>query len=152
MSMTSDQAQTALRTRIDGAGVVPPMYWEGDVVPPLPDTPSPFVYFVFDNEGSGRGPAAYGGGLRQNLYRNQALLMGFVFVPRGAGSGIAAQQVAETVAASVRSMRIADLAVHKADVMPAGPGSSVAPRALRSPVSNYQCAIAVIELHFDQIG
>ncbi len=155
MSMTSDQAETALKARLaaPASGITAAMYWRGDIVPPLPDVPAQFLYFIFDNEGSGRrGPTAYGGGQGRNLYRNRAVLMGFAFAPRGNGALISAQQLAEQVASRLRSYRETDLCVYNADVLPAGAGSAVAPPGLHSPVNNYQCAIAEISASFDQIG
>lgn len=141
------------RLAAPGSGIAVPIYWRGDVVPPLPDTPAPFLYFIFDNEGSGRrGPTAFGGGQGRNLYRNSAVVMGFAFQPRGAGALIAASQLAEMAASRCRSYRDADLSVQNADVLPAGPGSNLAPPGLNSPVNNYQCSVAEIVLHFDQIG
>ena len=127
------------------------MYWRGDAAPILPDTPAPFAYNVFNVEGSGGSPVGFGGGRGRNLYRNRALLEAYVFSPIGEGETIVLAH-AETLAASLRSFRNSSVSCFSADVIPVGPGSKVAPPGFVSEVSNYQCAIAEIELHFDQIG
>lgn len=152
MSTDATGALATLRSRLEGdATVTMPMYWRGDDAPILPDTPSAFAYLVFNNEGSGSGPAAYGGGRGRNLYRNRALLEAFVFSPAGEGEAVVLAY-AETIAASLRSFRNSSVSCFSADVIPVGPGSKVAPPGFVSEVSNYQCAIAEIDLSFDQIG
>ncbi|QUS39554.1 hypothetical protein RPMA_12440 [Tardiphaga alba] len=152
MSTNAAGALAALRARLEGdATVTMPMYWRGDDAPILPDDPAPFAYLVFNNEGSGAGPAGFGGGRGRNLYRNRALVEAFVFSPAGEGEAIVLAH-AETIAASLRSFRNSAVSCFSADVIPVGPGSKVAPPGFVSEVSNYQCAVAEIELHFDQIG
>jgi hypothetical protein len=60
--------------------------------------------------------------------------------------------MAETIAARLRSFRDATISCFGADVIPVGPGSNISPPGLQSEVSNYLCAVAEIDLHFDQIG
>lgn len=130
-----------------------PIYWQGDLVPPLPDEPAPFGFAVFNNEGSGTGPAGFGGGQGRNLWRNRAVLEVYIFEPALA-EGAADRMLlnAEAVAALLRSYRDSVVSCFAADVIPIGEGSNIAVPGLSNPVNNYQCAVAEIDLHFDQIG
>ena len=150
---TAAQAFVAVKARLTGAGsgISIPLRWQGEDQPPLPDKPAAFAYVVFNVFGSGRGPEGIGGGRGNNLYRNQAVVEAFVFTPMGLGLE-QALVVAETVAARLRSFRDADISCFSADVIPVGEGSSITPPGLSSEVNNYQCAVAEIGLHFDQIG
>src|SRR3954469_11761754 len=150
MSTTTSQALAAIRTQIGTANLTFPVYWQGEDVL-LPDTPTTFAFVVFNNEGSGRGPAAYGGGTGNNLYRNRAFLEAFVFAPQGEGLSVATD-AAELVAASLRSFRSGSISCHASDAKPIGPGSSIAVPGLTSVVSNYQCAVAEATITFDLIG
>lgn len=151
MSVTASQAIAAVRARLEAGGITFPLRWQGEDAPALPDTPSTFAFIVFNNSGSGRGPAAFGGGAGQNLYRNQAVVEAFVFAPRGQGLSVATDG-AEVIAALLRSYRDSSISCFSADVIPVGEGSQITPPGLASEVSNYQCAVAEIALHFDQIG
>lgn len=153
MSITSSQAFAVIRARLDavGSGISIPRYYMGDDPPILPDTPAAFVFVVFNNEGSGTGPAAFGSGRGGNLYRNRAHVEAFVFAPSGQGLETVLD-LAETVAARLRSFRDTSISCFAADVIPVGPGSNISVPGLTSEVSNYQCAVAEIDLHFDQIG
>jgi hypothetical protein len=150
MSVTASQAYAAVKARLDGAGFSFPLRYQGEDSGPLPDTPATFAFVVFGNDGSGRGPVAFGGGRGANLYRNQGVIEAFVFVPNGEGLS-AAMDAAELVAARLRSFRDT-ISCFSADVIPVGEGSKIAPPGLNSEVSNYQCAVAEIAMHFDQIG
>jgi len=155
MSVTADEAFTAIRTRLTavGSGISIPLYFQGDDPPTLSDDPAPFAFVVFNNDGSGRGPAAFGGGVGRNLYRNQGVIEAYTFSP--IGSEIGADKVmkrAETIAARLRSFRSAEVSFASADVIYIGDGSKISVRGLNSPVNNYQCAVAECAFHFDQIG
>lgn len=152
MSTTEAQARAAVRAQLPGSAFSFPLYWQGDDAPTLSDTPSAFAFIVFNNEGSGRGPSAFGGGQGQNLYRNRALVEAFVFAPtRSAPGAASASDRAELIAARLRSFRGSSINVEAADVIFVGPGSSISVPGLGA-VNNYQCAVAEISLHFDQIG
>lgn len=151
MSVTASQALAAIRARLEAASFAFPLRWQGEDNGPIPDTPAVFAFVVFNNEGSGRGPAAYGGGRGANLYRNQAVVEAYVFAPNGEGLSVATD-AAELVAAQLRSFRDSSISCFAADVIPVGPGSTIKPPGLDSAVDNYQCAIAEVALHFDQIG
>lgn len=151
MSVTTSQAVAAIRARLEAAAFTFPLRWQGEDGGPLPDEPTTFAFVVFNNDGSGRGPAAFGGGRGANLYRNQATVEAFVFSPNGEGLSVATD-AAETLAALLRSYRGNGISCFSADVIPVGEGSKIAPPGLASEVSNYQCAVAEISLHFDQIG
>lgn len=151
MSVTAAQALAAIRARLDAGGFAFPLRYQGEDSGPLPDTPSTFAFVVFNNDGSGRGPAAFGGGRSANLYRNQATVDAYVFAPNGEGLSVAIE-AAELVAAQLRSFRDASISCFSADVIPVGEGSQLTPPGLNSEVSNYQCAVAEIALFFDQIG
>lgn len=150
MSVTTEQALAAVKARLS-AGVVFPLYWQGDDAPTLPDTPAAFGFVVFNNEGSGRSPAAFGGGAGANLYRNRASVEAYVFSPLGEGASVVLAY-AETVATRLRSYRTSEIFCSSADVILIGPGSSISVPGLVSEVSNYQAAVAEISLSFDQIG
>jgi hypothetical protein len=147
MSVTADQALTAVKTRLAF-----PLYWQGDDAPTLPDTPAAFGFVIFNNEGSGRAPAAFGGGQGANLYRNRASVEAYVFSPLGDGGAAAVMALAETVATRLRSYRTSQIFCTSADVILVGNGSAISVPGLSSEVSNYQCAVAEIALSFDQIG
>lgn len=153
MSVTPDQALAAARARLESGGIAFPMYWFGDDAPTLPDEPSAFAYLIFNNEGSGGRPAAYGGGRGSNLYRNRASIEAYVFAPPTGAAGMSPVMAqAETIAARLRSFRDATISCFSADVIPVGPGSIVSPPGFQSEVSSYLCAVAEIDLSFDQIG
>lgn len=151
MSVTASEAFAAMKARLDGAGFSFPLRYQGEDSGPLPNAPTTFCFVVFSNDGSGRGPVAFGGGNGRNLYRNQGVAEGFVFVPDGEGL-TAAMDAAELVAARLRSFRDASISCFSADVIPVGEGSKISPPGLNSAVNNYQCAIAEVAFHFDQIG
>lgn len=153
MSVTAKEAIAALRARLDApdSGVTIPMYWSGDVPPVLPDVPAPFAYLVFENEGSGSAPAAFGGGRGRNLWRNKATLEAYVFAPAGEGVSMVLDY-AETIATRLRSFRDASVSCFSADAIPVGPGSSISPPGMQSDVTLYQCAICEVDVVFDQVG
>lgn len=156
MSTTASQAIAAIRARIEGGGLAFPRRYQGEDKGSngntlLPNTPETFAYIVFNNNGSGRGPAAFGGGAGRNLYRNQASVEAYVFAPSGEGLSVATD-AAESIAALLRSYRDSYISCFSADVIPIGQGSSLTPPGLQSEVSNYMCAVAEVSLHFDQIG
>jgi hypothetical protein len=155
MSVTADQAFTAIRDRLTdtGSGISTTLYWQGDDPPTLPDDPTAFAFIVFSNEGSGGRPAAFGGGQGRNLYRNRGLVEAYTFSP--IGSEIGADKVmarAETIAARLRSFRSSEVSFFAADVIYVGPGSAISVPGLTMAVSNYQCAVAECSFNFDQIG
>jgi len=151
MSVTATQAWAAIKAQVATASLAYPVYWQGEAAPILPDTPSTFAYVVFDNRGSGRGPIAFGGGRGANIYRNEATVEAFVFVPSDEGLDVATD-AAELFAASLRSFRDTNISCFSADAIPVGPGSSISVPGLTSIVSQYQCAVAEIALFFDTIG
>lgn len=151
MSTTTSQALAAIRARVESASLTFPIYWQGEDVPPLPDTPSTFAFVVFNNEGSGGGPAAFGSGRGGNIYRNRATLEAYVFAPNGQGLEVATD-AAELIAATLRSFRDSSISCFSADVVPIGPGSNISVPGLSSVASEYQAAVTEVFLHFDQIG
>ena len=152
MSSTS-QAAAAIRARLsaDDSGINLPLRFQGEKFEPLSDVPEAFAFVVFNNEGSGGRPAAYGGGAGRNLYRNRATVEAYVFAPNNEGMS-AVLDYAETIAARLRSFRDTTVSCFSADVIPIGPGSSIAPAGLEMPVSLFQCAVAEVVLQFDQVG
>lgn len=152
MSTTEAQARAAVRAQLPDSAFAFPLYWQGDEAPTLPDDPAPFAFIVFNNEGSGGRPTAFGGGRGRNLFRNHALVEAFVFSPIGSEVGAeAASGRAERIASRLRGFRDDNISVHAADVIFIGPGSSISVPGVSAP-NNYQCAVAEITLHFDQIG
>ncbi|MCP1832834.1 hypothetical protein [Bradyrhizobium sp. USDA 4545] len=153
MSTTEAEARAAVRSLLPDSAFAFRLYWQGDEAPTLPDTPAPFAYIVFNNEGSGRnGPTAYGGGRGHNLYRNRVLVEAFVLSPIGSevGADLASGR-AEQIAARLRSYGDDKISVTNADVIFMGQGSQISVPGL-GPVNNYQCAVAEISLTFDQVG
>jgi hypothetical protein len=155
---TATQAFNALRTVLtaapailDAHGNTLPFRFQNEDGGPMPDMPAAFAYVIFDVQGAGQGPVAFGGGRFQNTYRNQALLTVYVFVPAGEGLAIAAD-LAEQVAARTRSYRDADVSCFAASVHPYGHGSALAPPGMNSEVNSYYAAVAETVLHYDQIG
>jgi hypothetical protein len=149
---TATQALAALKARA-ASGISFTVYWHGDDPPLLPDTPATFGFAIFQNEGSGFGPTAFGGGQSQNLYRNRGVLEVFVFSPPTGADGTGPVMTnAETVAARFRSYRDEHVSVDAADVIPVGEGSKISVPGMESAVSNYNCAVAEVKFHFNQIG
>ena len=151
---SATDAYDALRARLDAvdSGITVPLRWHGEDNGPLPDVPADFAYVVFDNMGSRTGPIAFGGGVGRNVYRNQAGITVFVFVPNRAGVRRAMVE-AETIAARMRSFRNNEIFCRSADVTPVGDGASISPPGLqRNELNNYLCAMVEIDLSFDQIG
>lgn len=152
MSTTEAQARAAVRAQLPDSAFAFPVYWQGDDAPTLPDEPAAFAFIVFNNEGSGGRPAAFGGGRGRNLFRNRALVEAFVFSPIGSETGAAAASGrAEQIASRLRGFRDDNISVYGADVIFIGPGSSISVPGVTAP-NNYQCAVAEIVLTFDQIG
>ena len=148
---TAAGALTAIRDRLESGSITITQRWQGEDGGELPDNPEAFVYHEFENFGAGRGPAAFGGGSGNNLYRNEGLLNSYVFAPNGEGMA-AALTHAETIAARLRSFRDSNVSCFSSSVHPIGAGTSVAPRGLSSEVNNYTCAVVETAFHFDQIG
>jgi len=151
---TASQAYAALRSRIEGGGLPIPLRWQNvDAdsagLVPLPDTPAPFIYGEFLVESVDL--AGFGGGRFKNLYRNQACLYLWVFVPRGWGLE-PALDYAEQAAVLLRSYRTPDISCFAAWVLPGGDGAVLQPPGLRSEVNAYFYAFVEVELHFDQTG
>lgn len=150
---TASEAFAAIRTRLEaeGGGITFPLRFQGEIQPPLPDEATVFAFIIFNNQGSDRGPTSFGGGAGANLYRNEGMVEAYTFAPNGQGIAVALA-AAETVAARLRSFRSDGVSCFAADVIPVGPGSSIKPPGLDSGVDDYQCAVAEIAMHFDQIG
>jgi hypothetical protein len=144
-------ARAAVKARIDGAGFTDfVVRYEGDREP-LPDAPAAFAYVTLENDGSGDGPIAYGGGASGNLYRNRARVVAYVFSPIEEGPAVV-EGYAEQIASRLRSFRDNTIMCRNADVTFAGPGTSLSPPGIGSAVNNYQCAIVEVSMTFDQIG
>lgn len=138
-----------IRARLEAAALPWPLRWQGEDAPALPDTPAAFVFvdFVVD-----RGQfVAFGGGRFNNLQRNTASIVLYVFVPNGEGMASATDK-AETLAALFRSYRDADISCFAASVIPGGPGSVMRPPGTDSEVDNYYFAAVDVDMHFDTIG
>ncbi len=160
---TASAARTVIRSRIEAAGLVVgsnplPLRFPneeqdslGNIA--LPDTPSPFAYVEFTNEGSRGGPAAFGGGRGQNLYRNTGRIEGFVFVPKGEGLD-QAESLAEQIATLFRSYRDSDISCFDASVFAGGDGSALKPSGMSNVVDlgAYFYAAFEVSLFFEQIG
>jgi hypothetical protein len=149
MAVTTDQAIAAVRARLNSGSYSYPLYYHGDQVLTLPDTPAPFGFVIFNNEGSTL--AGFGGGRGNNLYRNRARVEVFVFAPRETGLEWVCA-LAETVATRLRSYLDDSIACFQADVIPIGPGATLSVPGLSTEVNNYQCAVVESLLFFDLIG
>jgi len=151
---TATEARHAVRSRMEAGNIAfdgnaVPLRWQNEDGGPLPDGPTPFVYTEFLNEGASI--AGYGGGRGLNIYRNMAVVESFVFVPKGWGLD-AAENIAEQIAALLRSHRDAHISCFEATVIPGGDGAKLTPPGLSSDVGNYFYAATEIRLHFDQVG
>lgn len=150
---TASQALAAIRTRVEAGSLGITLYWAGDDPPILPDTPATFAYIVYNNNGSRL--VSFGGGAGANRYRNRGTLEAYVFFPSTGTSGMGpVMDKAELIAAQLRSFRddTTTVSCYSADVIPVGPGANIAPPGFTSEVNNYLCAIAEVEVEFDQIG
>ena len=136
-----------LRSRAESS-ISLPMYWPNESIR-LPDTPTAFVYFEIDPQLAF--VAGFGGGRGANLYRNQADLNAFVFVPVEEGIELA-MTYGETVAAVFRSFRDANVSCFEASVHPIGRGAELTPPGLSAIAGNYFCAVVIVAMHFDQVG
>lgn len=151
MSVTAGEALAAVRSRLESGGLSLTLYWHGDDAPTLPNTPEAFAYLVFNVGGSRL--VSFGGGRGANRYRNSATLEAYVFRPPTGADGMKpVMDDAETIAARLRSFRDTTVSCYSADVIPVGPGSNLAPPGFANEVNNYLCAIAEVEIEFDQIG
>jgi hypothetical protein len=150
---TITEARGVIRTRLTNAAITHagspvPLYWQNETAA-LPDTPSPFAYVEFLNEGSTI--VAYGAGRGGNTHRNRARVEAHVFVPKGWGLD-AAEAIAEQIAAALRSHRDQHVSCFDATVMPGGDGAGLTPPGLSSPVGSYFWAAVEVSLTFDQVG
>lgn len=160
---TALEARQAVRARIAGAGITvggnplpfrfPNEEADSLGVVSLSDTPAPFAYVEFVNEGSRGGPASFGGGRGQNRYRNSFRIEGFVFVPKGTGLD-AAETAAESIASLFRSHRDATISCFDASVYAGGDASALKPEGASNALDlgPYFYAAFEAEGHFDQIG
>jgi hypothetical protein len=157
---TARQARTALRARLEAGSVVDgssnplPFRWQNEAMDSqgnteLPDTPAPFAYVEFITDRASL--VSFGGGRGNNLHRNPAMLVAYVFVPKDEGLD-EAESIAEQIAALFRSHRDSDVSCFEASVMPGGDGAMLKPPGLTSDVGNYFYAVTEVSLHFDQIG
>ena len=148
---TASTAHALIKARIEAnkpASVVS-LRWQNEDGDPLPADPAPFLYTELDPDK--QYIAGYGGGIGNNLWRNPARIACFVFVPRG-WTLLVATDLAETIAALFRSYQPAEFKCFGASVYTLGTGSSIRPLGVDSEADNYFCAVAEIELHYDQIG
>jgi hypothetical protein len=151
---TAAQAYAVLRGLLEAESGLPPLRWQnedsdslGNVA--IPDTPAPFLYTTFDPM---RGEvAAFGGGRFNNIYRNPATLLIFVFVPRGWGIA-PALDYGETAASLFRSYRDTNVSCFASSVLASGPGSDLSPQGLPSEVAQYWYVMVEVELFFDLVG
>jgi hypothetical protein len=157
---TAAQAFGAIRARLeaspphDSAGTPVFFRWQGEDEDSLgrsdlPSVPAPFVYTEFLAEGGAI--AGFGGGRGKNLYRNRAVVVCHVFVPRGWGLAEAAT-IAEAVAMTFRSYRDEHVSCFDATVYPGAARSEIKPPGVESEVTNYYWASVEVSLHYDLIG
>ena len=149
MAVTTAEAIARVRERLNAGSYTFPLYFNGDDAAILPDTPAPFGFVVFNNEGALA--VSYGGGRGNNVYRNRGRVEVFVFSPMGYGAETVAAY-AETVATQLRSFRDDVISCFGADVIPIGPGSTMSVPGFASDVSNYQCALVEAVVTFDLTG
>jgi hypothetical protein len=147
---THKEAKAAVRARLTDASITIPLYYENETVE-LPDEPTAFGFVIFNNDGPGLGPASFGDGVFQNRWRNTVNVEAFVFVPQGTGTD-AANDYAEAICARFRSYRDNNISCLGGAVREAIGGERMIPRGMDSAVGNYWCAIATIDLWFDQIS
>jgi hypothetical protein len=149
MAVTTSEAIARVRERLNLGNYGFPIYFEGDDAALLPDTPSPFAFTAFNNEGEIA--VSFGGGRGNNVYRNRLRVEVFVFSPMGYGAETVAGY-AEPIAAQLRSYRDDVISCLGAGVLPVGSGSTLSVPGLSSDISNYQCAVAEAVVIFDLVG
>lgn len=132
----------------DGGAPIP-YRWRGEPAPPLPDTPSPFVYTIF---AAGRSSTIeIGGGRGSNRHRNPGEVDIFVFIPSDWGEKYGTD-IAEHFAALFRSYRDNGVTVEDATVYPGGPGSDIAVPGMDNEASNYIWCGCGVSFYFDLTG
>jgi hypothetical protein len=149
MAVTTSEAIERVRERLNLGNYGFPIYFEGDDAALLPDTPSPFAFVAYNNEGEIA--VSFGGGRGNNVYRNRLRVEIFVFSPMGYGAETVAAY-AEPIAAQLRSYRDDVISCMGAGVFPVGSGSTLSVPGLSSDISNYQCAVAEAVVIFDLVG
>jgi hypothetical protein len=149
---TAKEARQAVQTRLVDSSITIPIYWQNEQQGnELPDEPTPFAFAVFDNDGPGFGPASFGDGILANRWRNVVRLEVFVFVPQGTGAD-QADDYAEAICARLRSYRDNTISCFGAHVRETTSGAAITPAGINSAAGNYWCAVAEIDMFFDQVG
>lgn len=152
---TASDAHAFIRSRMeanipnDPNGTPVTLRWRGEVGDPLPDSPSPFAFTLFDATISG--VIEIGGGRGRNRHRQPSSAEVYIFVPNGWGLK-PATDLAETIAALFRSINQSGVTVESATVYPGGPGSELSIPGLPSESDNYMWSAVGIEFHYDLIG
>jgi hypothetical protein len=149
MAVTTSEAIARIRERINAGNVGYPVYFKGDDPALLPDTPSPWAFVDYNNEGEIA--VSFGGGRGNNVWRNRMRVEAFVFSPMGYGAETVAGY-AEPIAAQLRSYRDDVISCLGAGVFPLGSGSSFSVPGLSVDISNYQVAVAEAVVVFDLVG
>jgi hypothetical protein len=149
MAVTTSEAIARIRQRLDAGSYGFSIYYEGDDAALLPDTPSPFAFVAYNNEGEIA--ASFGGGRGNNIYRNRLRVEAWVFSPMGYGAETVAGY-AESIAAQLRSYRDDVISCFGAGVFPVGSASTLSVPGLPTDISNYQCAVAEAVVIFDLVG
>ena len=147
---TTEQAFAVIRARLE-ANTAIPLRWPFQDAPPVEDTPANFVFIDFQVDRPAGGPAGYGGGRGNNLWRRTAELILWLHVPRGQGFEYSAA-TADPLRVLFHSYRDNDISCFDSVVIPIGPGSGISPPGADSAVDNYDVTAVVTEMHFDQIG
>jgi hypothetical protein len=126
-----------------------PFRWRGDHMPPLPDTPSPFIYSMFTATRSET--IEVGGGRGANRHRNPLEVEVFVFIPNELGLQYGTD-IAEHFAALFRPYSASGLACENATAYPGGPGSEISVPGMDNESGNYFWSGCGANFHFDLIG
>lgn len=158
---TAVQAYAAIRSLIEvnKPAAVTAMRWQDEAQDSngnvsLPDTAATFIYTEFLADKSF--VIERGGGVGSLRNRSPAHVDIFVLTPKGqgltTGDGSGSLDIAEAIAAFIRSYRLNGVTVESATAYPGGDGASLAPKGLSSAVDAYFWSAVEVELYFDTIG
>jgi hypothetical protein len=157
---TITDANELIRARLEGnvptdgamfGGAPIKLRWHGDnrADDPLPDTPTPFAFTVFDAARSNF--IEHGGGRGSNRHRNPGMAQVFIFTPIDTGLK-RASTIAEQVKTLFLPVNESGVVVESATVYPGGPGSEMKIAGLESAVGDYFWSGCEVEFYCDQIG
>lgn len=156
MSVTVSQAIATVRGLIEAnvpvhpdTNVSLPVSWQGEDPVQLPDTPSPFIFVVFETTNSS--VIENGGGRGANRHRTPFEVSILIFVPLGWGLQYGTDY-AEGFAGVFRPYNLNGVTCDAVTVYPGGPGSEIAVPGIDNEASSYFWSGCGVEGYLDLIG